>query len=197
MQVLREEVPSIDALLMTHEHRDHIAGLDDIRVYNYKRSAPLDIYCYKRVERHIRDAFAYVFDPNPYPGIPSVHFKTISDLPFRVGDFEIQPVRVLHYKLGVCGFRIGPLAYVTDVSEIPEESYKLLEGVDTVVLGALRRKPHISHFSLDEAIEAAHRIGARESYFIHMSHDMGLHQEVQNELPPNMYLSYDGLKLRF
>jgi len=195
--MLGQNVSTIDAILMTHEHRDHIAGLDDIRIYNYKRSAPLDIYCYKRVENHIRAAFAYIFDPNPYPGIPSVNFKTISDQSFLIGDLEIQPVKVLHYKLGVCGFRVGPLAYITDVSEIPEESYRLLEGVDTVVLGALRKTAHISHFSLDEAVEAARRIGARESYFIHMSHDMGMHQEVQNELPPNMYLSFDGLTLEF
>lgn len=197
MQMLRAKVPSIDAILMTHEHRDHIGGLDDIRVYNYKRAAPLDIYCYERVQKHVMGAFSYIFDPNPYPGIPSVHFKTITDQEFEIGDFRIQPIKVLHYKLEVCGFRIGPFAYVTDVSSIPEESFELLKGVDTVVLGALRQEPHISHFSLEEAIEASNRIGARETYFIHMSHDMGLHQEVQERLPKGKFLSYDQLQLDF
>lgn len=197
MQMLRAKVPTVDAILMTHEHRDHIGGLDDIRVYNYKRSAPLDIYCYKRVEEHVRSAFSYIFDPNPYPGIPSVYFKNITDQAFLIGDLSIQPVRVLHHKLGVCGFRFGAFAYVTDVSSIPEESFDLLRGVDTVVLGALRQEPHISHFSLQEAIDASKKIGARETYFIHMSHDMGLHHEVQQGLPQGMYLSYDGLRLDF
>ena len=197
MQVLREKVMDVDAIFMTHEHRDHIAGLDDIRIYNYRNEGALDIYCQKRVENHIREAFAYIFHPNPYPGIPSINFCEINHAPFQVKGIEVIPIPVKHYKLEVLGYRFGPFAYITDVSEIPESSFNRLEGVRTVVLGSLRKKPHIAHFSLDEAIEAAKRIGAEETYFIHMSHDMGLHNQVEEELPEGMHLSYDGLTLHF
>ena len=197
MQMLREKVNKLDAIVLTHEHRDHLAGLDDIRVFNYRKKGAFDIYCTKHVEGHVREGWPYIFKPAPYPGVPSVEFKNFDKAAFNIGDLQFEPIDLLHYKLPVKGFRIGSFAYLTDVSLIPEESFNKLTGLDSVVIGALRKKPHISHFSLDEAIEAAKRINAKNTYFIHMSHDMGFHKEVEKELPENMHLSFDGLKLKF
>lgn len=194
-QMLREKVKHLDALILTHEHRDHIAGLDDIRVFNYKKNGPFDIFCHHRVADNIRQGWSYIFQPNPYPGIPSINFSYIDRDSFAVGELHIEPVKLIHYKLEVLGFRIGNFAYLTDVSAIPDESFEKLKGLKAVVIGALRQTPHISHFSLSQAIEAANKIKADRTYFIHMSHDMGLHHKVQQQLPPNMYLSYDGLQL--
>lgn len=195
MQMLREKVDWLDAALMTHEHRDHIAGLDDIRVFNYFKKGPFDLYCYPRVQSSIREAFSYVFQDSNYPGIPSVRFNDIDKDLFTIGDLEIEPIGVLHHRLEVCGFRFGAMAYLTDVSHIPEESMEKLNGLDHLVLGSLRKEEHISHFNLEQAVAAAERIGAKKTHLIHMSHDMGLHVEVEKELPDHIRLSYDGLKL--
>lgn len=195
MQMLREKVDMVDAVLLTHEHRDHIAGIDDIRVYNYRKKGPMTFYCESRVEEDVRQAFQYIFDDKAYPGLPSIQFNTIGEDAFTVGDLEILPIPVLHYHLPVMGFRFGNMAYITDVSDIPVDTWPKLEGLDHLVLGCLRRKPHISHYHLEEAIRVAERIGAGETHFIHMSHDIGLHAEVEKELPKGMHLSYDGLQL--
>lgn len=194
-QMLREKVDWLDAVLLTHEHRDHIAGVDDIRVFNYLRKGPLDFHCQPRVADHVRGAFSYIFGDSKYPGLPEINFQEIDSEFFQVGDLPIQPVPVLHYKLPVTGFRIGNIAYITDVSEISEESMGMLKGLKYLVLGCLRREPHISHYHLEAALKVAEQINAEETYFIHMSHDMGLHDEVEAELPSNVHLSYDGLKL--
>jgi len=196
-QMLREKVKKLDALVLTHEHRDHLAGLDDIRVFNYKNEGPFDIYCTEWVADNIREGWPYIFKPAPYPGIPSINFRYFNQEPFSIGNLVFEPLKVWHYKLEVHGFRIGNFAYITDVSQIPEECFDKLQNLDTVVLGALRHKPHISHFSLSEAIEAAQKIQAKNTYFIHMSHDMGLHHVEQAKLPENMFFSFDGLVLEF
>lgn len=196
MQMLREKVDWLDAALITHEHRDHIAGLDDIRVFNYLKKGPFDLYCYPRVQKSIREAFSYIFENSEYPGLPSVCFQDIGEESFTVGELNIEPIPVLHHRLKVCGFRFGSLAYITDVNFISEESMERLKGVEVLVLGALRKTPHISHFSLSEAVEVSKQIGASKTYLIHMSHDMGLHSEVEEELPDGIHLSYDGLKVQ-
>lgn len=195
MQMLHENVKMVDAILVTHEHRDHIAGIDDIRVFNYKKEGDLDFFAYKRVSDNIRETFSYIFAKEKYPGVPGIKLTDISDKPFEVGDIQVNPIEVIHYKMKVCAFRFGDFAYVTDVSDIPVESIEKLKGVKKLVLGALRKTPHMSHFSIYQAIEMSEKIGAEETYFVHMSHDMGLHEEVQKDLPKNMFLAYDGLEL--
>ena len=197
MQMLREEVTRLDALLVTHEHRDHIGGIDDIRVFNYIKNGAMKFHCYPRVEKEIRQAFQYIFAEKRYPGIPEIHFENFEQTPFTIGDFHVQPIHVLHHKLPVAGFRIGNLAYITDVSHIPSTSLSLLKGLDVLVLGCLRKQPHISHFHLEKALEVIERIGAKKNFLIHMSHDMGLHDEVEAELPDHVKLSYDGLQIPF
>ncbi|MCB0736124.1 MAG: MBL fold metallo-hydrolase [Bacteroidetes bacterium] len=196
-QMLRENINWLDAILLTHEHRDHIAGIDDIRVFNYRRKGALTFHCYPRVEKEIREAFAYIFANKKYPGIPEITFKNFENDNFLVGDLPFKPLTVLHYKLPVAGFRVGNLAYITDVSAIPNSTLALLNNLDVLVLGCLRREPHIAHYHLEAALQIAQQIGAKQTYFIHMSHDMGLHNEVEAELPQNVHLSYDGLKLNF
>lgn len=194
-QMLREKVNWLDAVLLTHEHRDHIAGVDDIRVFNYRKKGALDFYCQDRVADHVREAFSYIFSDSKYPGLPEINFTKIGAQPFHIGDLPIQPIPVLHYKLPVTAFRFGDIAYVTDVSEISDQSMEMLSGLKYLVLGCLRREPHIAHYHLEAALKVAEQINAEETYFIHMSHDLGLHHEVEAELPPNVHLSYDGLKL--
>jgi phosphoribosyl 1,2-cyclic phosphate phosphodiesterase len=195
-QMLREHVNRLDAILLTHEHKDHIAGLDDVRAFNYKSKDAIDIYCEERVQKVIKKDYSYVFSEYQYPGVPKMRLNPIPDDDFYVRNIKITPVRVYHYRLPVYGFRIGNVAYLTDANYIPEESKEKLYGVKYLVINALRKEKHISHFSLREAIDIIRQISPKKAFITHISHQMGLHREVSKELPPEIVLAYDGLSFK-
>ncbi len=195
MQMLREGIKKLDAVLFTHEHKDHTAGLDDIRPFNFYQQGDIPIFGRAAVLEQLQREYAYIFNEKRYPGVPQVDCVEIDHLPFQINGVGITPIPVLHYKLPVLGFRIGDFSYITDANAIPEETYPLLEGSEILVLNALQKEAHISHFTLDEAINQALRIGAKKTYFTHISHRLGLHNEVEKELPEGIFLAYDGLKL--
>ena len=195
-QLLREDVKKLDAILFTHSHKDHVAGLDDVRAFNFFQQKPMDVYATTWVQDAIRKEFYYAFDlENDYPWIPKVKFHTITLSPFEIGPLKIVPVEVLHHKLPVLGFRFGDFTYITDASFISEIELKKISGTKVLVLNALRKEKHIAHFNLEEAIALAEKIGAHKTFFTHMSHQMGLHDVVSAGLPHNISLAYDGLKV--
>lgn len=194
-QMLREKVKKLDAILITHEHKDHIAGMDDVRAFNYKSQDAVDIYAEERVQKAIRREFSYVFSEYQYPGIPRMRLNDIPDYMFTVKGIKITPVRIRHMNMEILGFRIGDFAYITDANYIPEQSKEKLFGVKYLVINALRKEKHISHFSLREAIDFIREISPRKAFLTHISHQMGLHKEVTEELPPGIMLGYDGLSL--
>jgi len=192
-QMLRENVIRLDSIILTHEHKDHIAGLDDVRAFNYKSQDAIDIYSEDRVQKALRKEYSYVFSEYQYPGIPKMRLIPITDTSFTIKGLQIIPIRVFHYRLPVYGFRIGNFAYITDANYIPEESKEKLYGVKYLVINALRKEKHISHFSLREAIDFIREISPKKAYITHISHQMGLHAEVSKELPAGIFLAYDGL----
>ena len=192
-QLLRENVKKLDAVIFTHEHKDHIAGLDEVRSFNYLYKKPVDIWASKRVEEAIRIEFAYIFSEIKYPGIPEITLHEITDEPFRINETEFIPVNVLHYRLPVKAFRIGNFAYITDANYIADEEKEKLKNLDVLILNALRREKHISHFTLQEAIDLVNELKPKKAYFTHISHQLGLHTEVSKELPDNIELAYDQL----
>jgi phosphoribosyl 1,2-cyclic phosphate phosphodiesterase len=194
-QMLREEVHQLDAILFTHEHKDHVAGLDDVRAFNFKHDREIDVYAEERVQAALKNEFSYIFSGYNYPGIPRVVLHDIQNEKMLVQGVEVLPIRVMHFKLPVYGFRIGDFSYITDAKSISEEEKIKLKGSKILVLNALRKEEHLSHFTLAEAISLAQEIGAESTYFTHISHQLGLHDEVQAELPEGIYLAYDGLKL--
>jgi phosphoribosyl 1,2-cyclic phosphate phosphodiesterase len=194
-QMLREHVTRLDAILLTHEHKDHIAGLDDVRAFNYKSQDAIDIYCEERVQKVIKKDYSYVFSEYQYPGIPKMRLNSIPEHAFKIKKIQIVPVRVFHYRLPVYGFRIGNFAYITDANYVPEESKEKLYGIKYLVINALRKEKHISHFSLREAVDFIREISPKKAYITHISHQMGLHKEISKELPSEIILGYDGLSL--
>lgn len=194
-QMLRAGVKHLDAIVFTHEHKDHIAGMDDIRAFNYKQNSPIDIYADLRVQKALAREFPYVFDGTGYPGIPQVIIHPIDLRPFPIGHTIFTPIEVLHYKLPILGFRIKNFTYITDAKTIPETEKEKIKGTKTLVINALQKQSHISHFTLDEAMNFANEIGAEKTYLTHISHRLGTHFDVSKELPENIELAYDGLKL--
>jgi phosphoribosyl 1,2-cyclic phosphate phosphodiesterase len=195
-QMLREQVKKLDAILFTHSHKDHVAGLDDVRAFNFFQQKPMDVYATTRVQEALRKEFYYAFDPeNEYPWIPKLTLHTITLSPFEIGPFKIAPLEVLHHKLPVLGFRLGDFTYITDASFISENELAKITGIKILVLNALRKEKHIAHFNLKEAIALAEKVGAEKTFFTHMSHQMGLHDVVSAQLPKNVFLAYDGLKV--
>jgi len=194
-QMLREKVKKLDAIIITHEHKDHIAGMDDVRAFNYKSQEAIDIYAEERVQKAIKREFSYVFAEHQYPGIPKMRLNTINDFSFNIRGIDIIPIRVRHMNLEIYGFRIGNFAYITDASYIPESSKEKLIGVKYLVINALRKEKHISHFSLREAINVIKEISPRKAFITHISHQMGLAKNVSEELPAGIMLAYDGLSM--
>ncbi|GAA3949569.1 MBL fold metallo-hydrolase [Chitinophaga oryziterrae] len=194
-QMLRAKVKHLEAVLITHSHKDHIAGMDDIRAFNYFQQQSIDIYASEFSQEIIMREFAYAFAENKYPGIPEINLKTIDSDPFEVNGFTIMPVTVMHHKMPVLGFRFGDFTYITDANFISEEEKDKIRGSKVLVLNALRMEKHISHFTLGEAIALAQELDIPQVYFTHISHQLGLHDEVMAELPPGMALAYDGLEV--
>lgn len=195
-QMLRAQVKQLDAVLYTHEHKDHIAGLDDVRPFNFAQQGAVDIYGTYAVHQALKREFYYAFSDQKYPGVPQLHMHEITTAPFSVGGkVQVTPIQVMHFKMPVLGFRIGNFTYITDAKTIDEESISRIKGSDVVVINALQRESHISHFTLDEAVDMAQLIGAGTTYFTHISHRLGKHEEVSRELPDGILLAYDGLQL--
>ncbi|QOI98468.1 MAG: MBL fold metallo-hydrolase [Flammeovirgaceae bacterium] len=194
-QMLRENIGQIDAILFTHAHRDHTAGLDDVRAYNFKQNINMPVYGTTETLHQIQSDFAYIFGPDNYPGLPRITLFPITSKPFSINNVEIIPLPVLHLKLPVLGFRIGSFAYITDANYIPEETLEKLRGIKHLVLNALQREPHISHFNLDEAIGMVKKINPEKAWFTHISHKLGTQRNIEKELPEGIALAWDGLQL--
>ena len=193
-QMLREKVQRLDALIFTHSHKDHTAGMDDIRAFNFFMKKPTEGFATEYTQGKLRQEFPYIFHAHDYPGIPELNFHTINgDENFIVEGFEVIPIKVLHYKMPVLGFRFDDFTYITDANQIPEEEKKKIQGSKVIVLNALQNEKHISHFTLNEAIEVSKEFKAEKTYFTHISHRLGLHDEVNANLPAGIELAYDGL----
>jgi phosphoribosyl 1,2-cyclic phosphate phosphodiesterase len=194
-QLLREKIDRLDGVIFSHEHKDHIAGLDEIRAFNFITRRHMPVYATQRVQAALKREFAYIFSDEKYPGIPEVELMEFEDDPFTVGDMIIEPLNVMHYKLPVKGFKINDFAYITDANFIHKDVKERLKGLNVLVLNALRREPHISHFTLEEAVELVKELKPRKAYFTHISHQLGLHEEVNSEMPSNIELAFDGLQI--
>ncbi len=196
-QMLVSGIRHLDAILFTHAHRDHLAGLDDIRGFNFIMKKAIDVYCEEWVENSIRSEFHYAFTEPKYPGVPEMNIHRIGTESFELFGNVIRPIRVLHHKLPVLGFRFGEFVYITDANAISDGEKEKIKGCKYLVLNALRREKHISHFTLDEAVELINELNPQEAFLTHISHQLGLHDEVEKELPSHIHLAYDGLQLDF
>lgn len=194
-QMLRENIKHLDAVVFTHPHRDHIAGLDDIRAFNFLTKRSMDVYADSLTEEALRRDFYYAFTDTKYPGLPDLDLHTITLDPFIVGDIPITPILVWHLKMPVMGFRFGKFTYITDANRIDEDSKEKIKGSEILVLNALRKEKHISHFTLGEAIALVQELAIPRAYFTHISHQLGLHDVIESELPEGIYLAYDKLVL--
>jgi phosphoribosyl 1,2-cyclic phosphate phosphodiesterase len=194
-QILRAGIQRVDAVLYTHEHKDHTAGMDDIRGFNYAQKSSIPLYAQAPVIDQLKREFAYAFAEDKYPGVPEIEVHEIANQPFDIAGVSIIPILVKHYFLDVLGFRFGDFTYITDANFIADEELEKVKGSKVLVINALRKTTHISHFTLDEALEVIDKIKPEKAYITHISHMMGLHAEVEKELPPHVHLAYDGLTL--
>lgn len=195
MQMLRNNVSHIDAILYTHEHNDHTIGLDDIRPFFFKQG-DIPVFAHQRVLDSLKKRFEYIFESeNKYPGAPGVITQVIENKAFSFNGFEVIPINAFHNRLQIFGFRLKDFAYLTDVKTIEKEEVEKLKGVKVLAVSALRKEPHHSHFNLEEALEFIKEVGPEKAYLTHISHQLGFHEEVQKELPENVFLAYDNLKI--
>lgn len=192
--MLRENIRRVDAVVFTHAHRDHTAGLDDVRAYNFLQEMDMPIYGTDQTLDQLRIEYAYAFDKDAYPGIPRLQMNEIDEKPFSINGVNIVPLPVLHLRMPVMGFRFENFSYITDANFIPDSTIDRLVGTEVLVLNALQVAPHVSHFNLDEAIKMVDRIRPGKTYFTHISHKLGLHSTIEKDLPPNTLLAYDGLE---
>ncbi len=195
-QMLRLGVKKVDAIIFTHPHKDHMAGLDDIRAFNYINRKPMEVYCNYLTEEALRRDFYYAFSDTKYPGVPEINLNTITDQPFFINELLIQPVLVWHMKMPVLGFRFGPFTYITDANFIEPAEKEKIKGSEVMVVNALRKEKHISHYNLEEAVALVQELQVPEAYFTHISHQLGLHNTIEQELPAGIHLSYDGLSIQ-
>ena len=195
--MLKHRVKKLDAVVFTHPHKDHLAGLDDIRAYNFFSKKPIDIYADSLTEEAVRRDFYYAFSDTKYPGLPELNMNTISLEPFVVGDIPVQPILVWHLKMPVMGFRFGSFTYITDANRIDDAEKEKIKGSEVLVVNALRKQKHVSHFTLGEAIELVEELQVPRAYLTHLSHQMGLHSEIESELPEHIHLAWDGMELAF
>ena len=194
-QLLREHIKTLDAVVFTHEHKDHIAGLDEVKVFNFLYQMVMPVYATKRVEEALHREFAYIFSGEKYPGIPEVDIINFESDAFKIGNLTFEPIDVLHYKMPLKGFRINNFAYITDANFISETEKLKLKNLDVLVLNALRNEPHISHFTFTEAVDLVKQLQPKKAYFTHISHQLGLHDEITKLLPNNIELAVDGLQI--
>lgn len=194
-QMLREDVQSLDALVFTHEHKDHVAGLDDVRAFNFKQQRDMDIYASEAVQKALKREFYYAFEATKYPGVPHLNLIDIADEPFNVEGIQFTPINVWHYKMPVKGFRVGDFTYITDANRIDDIELDKIKGSKVIVINALRKKNHLSHFTLNQAIDVLNELKPEKAYLTHISHLMGKHEDVQQELPDFIEIAYDGLKI--
>lgn len=195
-QMLRENVKTLAAVVFTHEHKDHVAGMDDVRAFNFLTKKAVPVYANDRTETALRREFPYVFEDLKYPGVPEIDLHKITTIPFTINKTRFIPIQVMHYKLPVLGFRVEGFTYITDANYISEEEKEKIKGSEILVLNALRKQPHPAHFTLQEAIDLALELKAGKTFFTHISHLLGTHKEIEKELPENIFLAYDGLKVK-
>jgi len=194
-QMLRESVGALDAVLLTHQHKDHIAGLDDVRAYNFLQQRDMPIYARAEVLQQLKTEFAYVFVEKRYPGIPRLQLHEIKNEPFEIASISFLPIDVMHHKMPVFGFRVRDFAYITDVNFIPDAEMAKLQNLEVLVLGALQREPHLAHYNLEQALAVVETLQPKRAYFTHISHRLGVHRAIDALLPPHVKLAYDGLRL--
>lgn len=195
-QMLRAQVEKLDAILFTHEHKDHTAGLDDVRAFNWVNKKAVDIYAEERVQASLKQEFAYVFAEFRYPGIPQLNLWTVENKAFNINGTEVIPIRAKHFRLPVYGYRIEDLAYITDANYISKEEKEKMQGLKVLVVNALRKEKHLSHYTLSEALALIEELEPEVAYLTHFSHQLGFHEDISKELPENVFMAYDGLQIK-